>query len=311
MKKPTLPAPVHAPRSGLLLGLGAYGIWGILPIYFKQIGHIGPFEIVAHRVLWSVPLLALLLLLTGRVRVARDALTRPGTLRLLLATALLIGANWLLYIYAVTSGHILAGSLAYYLNPLANVLLGRIFLKERLTRLQWAAVALAGLGTAALAIAALEQLWLALALCLTFAVYGFLRKIAPVDSAVGLTIETSLLLPFALAWLLWGWAEGQPSFGASTVDTALLLSAGIVTATPLLLFTAAARALPYSTLGMLQFIAPTLQFLIAVALYGEAVTTAHAIAFGAIWTALGIYVSVLIREGSGTDRRDTALQQGD
>jgi chloramphenicol-sensitive protein RarD len=172
-------------------------------------------------------------------------------------------------------------------------------------------VALAGLGTAALAISALDQLWIALALCLTFAVYGFLRKIAPVDSAVGLTIETSLLLPIALVWLLWGWAKGQPSFGATTGDTALLLSAGFATATPLLLFTAAARALPYSTLGMLQFIAPTLQFLIAVALYGEAFTTAHAIAFGAIWTALGIYVSVLIREGSGTDRRDTALQQGD
>jgi chloramphenicol-sensitive protein RarD len=161
-------------------------------------------------------------------------------------------------------------------------------------------VALAALGIAALAVGALDQLWISLSLCISFASYGLLRKLAPVDSAVGLSIETSLLLPFALVWLGWGLAAGQPSFGANTHDSLLLMAAGIVSTVPLLLFTAAARALPYSTLGMLQFIAPTLQFLLAVGVYGEAFTTAHALAFGAIWTALALYVSVLIRQSAGT-----------
>jgi chloramphenicol-sensitive protein RarD len=225
----------------------------------------------------------------------REALRNRRVVVLLTVTALLIGGNWLLYVYAVNSGHILAGSLGYYLNPLANVLLGRIVLKERLTWLQWAAVALAAAGISALAAGATGQLWISLTLCVSFATYGLLRKIAPVDAVAGLAIETAILLPFAAGWLLWGLAAGSPIFGTTQLHIALIALAGIVTATPLLLFTAASKRLRYSTLGMLQFLAPTLQFLLAVSIYGEPFTRAHAIAFGAIWAALALYVLAIVR----------------
>ena len=282
-------------RKGLVLGISAYAFWGILPIYFKALRAVPSVDIVAHRILWSVPILALLLSVAGAWEELGAALRNRRAMLLLGVTALLIGANWLLYVYAVNSGHILAGSLGYYLNPLANVLLGRIVLKERLSWLQWAAVALAAAGIAALAAGALGQLWISIALCLSFASYGLLRKIAPVDATAGLAIETALLAPFAAAWLVWSFSSGQPTFGDSSADIVLIAMAGVVTTVPLLLFTAAARLLPYSMLGMLQFIAPTLQFLIAVLLYGEPFTTAHAIAFGAIWAALGLYVVAIVR----------------
>ena len=282
-------------RKGLVLGISAYAFWGILPIYFKALRAVPSVDIVAHRILWSVPILALLLSVAGAWEELGAALRNRRAMLLLGVTALLIGANWLLYVYAVNSGHILAGSLGYYLNPLANVLLGRIVLKERLSWLQWAAVALAAAGIAALAAGALGQLWISIALCLSFASYGLLRKIAPVDATAGLAIETALLAPFAAAWLVWSFSSGQPTFGDSSADIVLIAVAGVVTTVPLLLFTAAARRLPYSMLGMLQFIAPTLQFLIAVLLYGEPFTTAHAIAFGAIWAALGLYVIAIVR----------------
>ena len=282
-------------RKGLVLGISAYAFWGILPIYFKALRAVPSVDIVAHRILWSVPILALLLSVAGAWEELGAALRNRRAMLLLGVTALLIGANWLLYVYAVNSGHILAGSLGYYLNPLANVLLGRIVLKERLSWLQWAAVALAAAGIAALAAGALGQLWISIALCLSFASYGLLRKIAPVDATAGLAIETAILAPFAAAWLVWSFSSGQPTFGDSSADIVLIAVAGVVTTVPLLLFTAAARRLPYSMLGMLQFIAPTLQFLIAVLLYGEPFTTAHAIAFGAIWAALGLYVVAIVR----------------
>jgi chloramphenicol-sensitive protein RarD len=178
--------------------------------------------------------------------------------------------------------------------------LGRIVLKERLSWLQWAAVALAAAGIAALAAGALGQLWISVTLCLSFASYGLLRKIAPVDATAGLAIETTILAPFAAAWLAWSFSSGQPTFGNSSADVTLIAIAGVVTTVPRLLFTAAARRLPYSTLGMLQFLAPTFQFLVAVFLYGEPFTTAHAIAFGAIWTALGLYVLAIVRHSRAT-----------
>ena len=285
----------HIDRKGLGLGIAAYGLWGILPIYFKALRAVPSVDIVAHRIVWSVPILALLLSVAGAWKEIGIAMRNCRAMLFLLATALLIGGNWLLYVYAVNSGHILAGSLGYYLNPLANVLLGRIVLKERLSWLQWAAVGLAAAGIAALAAGALGQLWISLTLCLSFASYGLLRKIAPVDAVAGLAIETTLLAPFAAAWLTWSVTSGQPTFGNSSADLVLIAIAGVVTTVPLLLFTAAARRLPYSTLGMLQFLAPTLQFLIAVLLYGEPFTAAHAIAFGAIWAALGLYVTAIVR----------------
>ena len=282
-------------RRGFAFGVAAYGLWGVLPIYFKAISDVPAFDIVAHRVLWSLPFLAVLLTVSRGWSEVRQAVRRRRTLILLLSTATLIGINWLLYVYAVTSGHILAASLGYYLNPLANVLLGRFVLKERLSWLQWSAIAIAAAGILALAGGALDQLWISLTLCVTFATYGLLRKIALVDAVAGLAIETTLLFPLAIVWLAWRLAAGAPSFGSSGTETALLVAAGVVSTTPLLLFTAAARRLQYSTLGMLQFLAPTLQFLCAVWLYGEPFGRAHAIAFGAIWTALVLYTVALAR----------------
>ena len=291
-------SPAHPNREirrGFLFGVAAYGLWGVLPIYFKAIAAVAAVDIVAHRVLWSLPFLALLLFVSRGWGEVRQAIRRRRTLLLLLFTAVLIATNWLLYVYAVTSGHILAGSLGYYLNPLVNVVLGRFILKERLSWLQWAAVAVAAAGITALIGGALDQLWISLTLAATFATYGLLRKIASVEPVAGLAIETALWFPVALAWLAWRYAAGTPSFGSSQGESALLLLAGVVSTIPLLLFTGAARRLPYSTLGMLQFVAPTLQFLLAVLLYGEAFTRAHAIAFGAIWTALALYMVALIR----------------
>lgn len=285
----------HAPQGGFLLGLAAYALWGVLPLYFKAVAAVHAIDIVAHRVLWSLPFLVLLIALARGWDKIRAAIGRPRTLGILALTALLVGGNWLLYVYAVTSGHILAASFGYYLNPLANVLLGRFVLHERLSRLQWAAVAIAAAGISVLAAGALGQLWISLTLCISFALYGLLRKVVPADAVTGLGVETALLFPLAIVWIAWHAAAGAPVMGSNDVETGLLLLAGIVSTTPLLLFTAAAKRLPYSTLGMLQFIAPTLQFLIAVLLYGEPFTTAHAIAFPAIWIALALYVAALVR----------------
>lgn len=291
-----LPSKSEHPRPGFALGLSAYALWGVLPIYFKLIAAVPAFDIVAHRVLWSLPFLAVLIAGSKGWAKVRAAVTQPRTLGILTITALLIGGNWLLYVYAVTSGHILAASFGYYLNPLANVLLGRFVLRERLSGLQWAAVAIAAAGISVLAAGALAQLWISLTLCISFALYGLLRKVVPADAITGLAVETAILFPVAIAWLGWQAAAGQPWMGINERQSMLLLLAGIVSTTPLILFTAAAKRLPYSTMGMLQFIAPTLQFVIAVALYGEPFTTAHAIAFPAIWAALVLYVVAMLRK---------------
>jgi chloramphenicol-sensitive protein RarD len=281
-------------RAGLALGLLAYALWGVLPLYFKAVRAVPPVDIVAHRVLWSLPFLALLIAVSRGWPKVREAFTDRKTLGTLAVTALLIGGNWLLYVYAVNSGHLLAASFGYYLNPLANVLLGRFVLRERLNRLQWTAVAIAAAGISVLAAGALGQLWISLTLCGTFALYGLLRKVVAADAITGLGIETVILFPLALVWLAWRHSTGAPIMGSTNALAGLLLLAGIVSTTPLILFTAASKRLPYSTLGMLQFIAPTLQFLIAV-LYGEPLKAAHLIAFPAIWIALGLYVTAMLR----------------
>lgn len=298
MRRAPLPrrAATDPAKVGLAFGLLAYGLWGVLPIYFKQIAQVPAIDIVSHRIIWSLPFLLALLAATRGWRQVRDGIRDRRTILLLLITSVLIATNWLLYVYAVTSGHILAGSLGYYLNPLMNILLGRFILKERLTGLQWAAVTVAGAGVSVLAAGAGSTLWISLTLCVTFATYGLLRKIARVEAIAGLSIETAILFPFAAGWLALGAAAGQPVLGTNAAEGWLLGLAGIISTTPLLLFTAAARRLRYSTLGMLQFVAPTLQFLLAVALYDEAFTSAHAIAFGAIWTALALYTMSLMRD---------------
>jgi chloramphenicol-sensitive protein RarD len=295
-------------KVGLVFGLFAYALWGVLPIYFKQLAGISPIDIVAHRVVWSLLFLGALLLITRGWSQVRAGIGHRKTLFLLLVTSLLIAANWLLYVYAVTSGHILAGSLGYYLNPLMNILLGRFILKEKLTRMQWTAVGIAGIGVSVLAIGAGTTLWISLTLCVTFATYGLLRKIVAVDAVAGLSIETAILFPVAVAWLAFSGSSGHPVLGRTLVEGWLLVLSGIASTTPLLLFTSAARRLRYSTLGMLQFVAPTLQFLIAVALYNEEFTNAHAIAFASIWSALALYVTSLLRD-LRAQRRTSAVTE--
>ena len=291
----TAPVPdLSRARIGLLCGLFAYAAWGVLPIYFKALDGVSAVLIVAHRVVWSLVALAVLVSVMKGWGAVRAALRNRRALVTLTVTAGLIAVNWLLYVYAINSGHILAGSLGYYLNPLANILLGRFFLSESLSKRQWTAVAIAGAGVAVLAAGALETLWISLTLCFSFATYGLLRKQVAVDSLSGLTVETVMLTPIALAYLWFEADRGVAVFGATDAHLVLLLAAGVISTTPLLLFTEAARRLAYSTVGMLQFIAPTVQFLLAVLVYGEAVTTAHAIAFAAIWTAVALYMSAMI-----------------
>jgi chloramphenicol-sensitive protein RarD len=230
-----------------------------------------------------------------------EALTTRAMLVPMMATALLIAANWLIYIWAVTNGHVAAASLGYFLNPLLNVLLGFLFLKERLTRWQWVAVGLAGAGVAILATGALDTLWISLSLALTFGVYGLIRKVAPVGPMVGLASETIILLPLALAALAVWTVDGTGHFGTLGMGTdALLLLAGVVTAVPLLLFASAARQMPYATIGLIQYIGPTIQFLLAMFLYREPLTTAHLLTFPLIWAGLVLYSwDVLRRSRSG------------
>ncbi len=294
MDAPRSPA-TDTPRAGLAFGVGAYGLWGLLPIYFKLLSAVPAIAIVAHRVVWSLLFLAILLAARKAWREVMTAVRHRSTLLLLLGTSVLIAINWLVYVHAVNSGHILAGSLGYYLNPLANILLGRFVLGEPLSKPQWLAVAIAGAGVSILAVGALSHLWISLTLCISFALYGLLRKVAKVDATAGLSIETALLFVPALLWL--GWTSGsQPLWGETSVTLWLLVGTGVASTIPLLFFTAAARRLRYSTLGMLQFIAPTIQFLVAVFLYGEPFGTPQAAAFACIWTAAGLYLWAALRE---------------
>jgi chloramphenicol-sensitive protein RarD len=281
----------------MILGLTAYAVWGVLPLYFKALANAWPTEIVAHRIIWSLIFLSAGGMLARRWGRIHAALTTPRVPLILLATSALIAVNWTVYIYAVVSGHVLEGSLGYYLNPLVNVLLGVAFLKERLTRLQAGAVALAAVAVAILAVGAGGALWISLTLAASFASYGFIRKVAPVDAFEGLYIETLFLAPLALVWIGWLTAHRQGHFLVERHTDLLLVLGGAVTALPLLLFTAAAKRLAYSTLGFLQYVAPSLQFLIAVAVFGEPLTAAHLFCFALIWTALAIFVFEGVRVG--------------
>ncbi|WP_084607395.1 EamA family transporter RarD [Sphingomonas jaspsi] len=293
---PTSLDPHRTARIGFTYGVIAYAWWGIMPIYFKALKAVPSIDIVAHRIVWSLLVLGGLLTAVRGWSAVRSALGNPKVRWMLLLSSVLIGTNWLFYVYSINSGHILAGSLGYYLNPLANILLGRFVLKEHLTRAQWIAVGIAAAGIAVLAAGAFTTLWISLTLCFSFATYGLIRKMIAVDSLPGLAIETAILFPIAFGWLVMGGAEGRPLLGTNNVESGLLIASGVVSTVPLLCFTAAARRLRYSTVGMLQFIAPTLQFLLAVAIYREPFTAAHGVAFGCIWTALAIYTTAVIRK---------------
>ena len=276
-----------ATLSGLMLGVGAYVLWGVLPLYLRLLNGVPALQIVAHRVLWSLLLLAVIVVVFGRVRSLRAA-ARGRTLALLAASAVLIAINWLVYIWAVQHQHILDASLGYFINPLVNVALGMVLLKERLRRWQGIAVAIAGTGVVVAAVGG-QSLWISLTLAASFGLYGLLRKVAAIEALEGLTVETLLLAPICLALLIYTGANGQAAFGADRGIDVLLILAGAVTAAPLLMFAAAARKLRYSTLGLLQYIAPTLQFLQAVLLFGEKMQPGQFVVFALIWAGCAVY----------------------
>jgi chloramphenicol-sensitive protein RarD len=275
---------VSSRTSGILYALLAYTIWGLFPIYFKALPDVPADQVLAHRVLWSVVLLAVAVPLLGRRATVIEA-CRP----IILLSAVLIAANWGVYIWAVQSGRVLEASLGYFVNPLVSVLLGVIFLRERLRRRQIQAIALAAVGVIALVIRLHTLPWLPLTLALTFGLYGLVRKHAGVDAVGGLLVEALVLALPALAWVLFCASRGTGAFGVRPSTTALLVAAGPVTAIPLVWFAMGVRRLPLSMVGILQYVTPTLQFLLAVALYREPFGRAHAIAFGFIWTALALY----------------------
>jgi chloramphenicol-sensitive protein RarD len=277
-------------RGGLLYGLAAYGLWGLMPLYFRAVGTVLPLEVLAHRIVWSVVLIAVILTAWQRWPDLVRSLRTSRTVRLLLASAVLVAANWLVYIYGIWTQRVLQTSLGYFINPLFSVVLGMVFLRERLRRWQWLAVGLATVGLGYLIFTVGELPWIALALAGTFAVYGLIRKTTPVDGLIGLAIETMLLVPAALAGLAIGASRGTVTFGGNPWSTdGLLLLSGVVTTIPLLCFGQAARQLRLSTLGFLQYLAPSMQFLLAVWVFGEPFLPSQRISFGFIWTALVIF----------------------
>lgn len=272
-------------RQGVVYGVLSYGLWGMIPLYFKLVANVSPEEVLAQRVVWSFALLALLITLVGRWRDLRAALASRPTLLMLTASTLLLGFNWFVYIYAVSTNQVVEASLGYFLNPLVNVVIGVTILKEHLRGWQLVSIALAGAG-----VAIMGAPLIAVSLALSFAFYGLLRKKVAVDGLLGLFIETMLLVPIATAYIGYLQTAGTAAFNLDDPATCLkLASSGVVTAVPLLLFAAAARRLRFSTLGFLQYLAPSVQFLLAVFLFHEPLTTAKLVALGCIWTAVAIY----------------------
>jgi chloramphenicol-sensitive protein RarD len=282
--------PPHLSGNGLLAGLAAYVAWGFMPLLFHALDAVPPFEVVAWRVVFSLPLC---LLFTGLGKGWGDlarTLRQPRLVLRLVASALLIATNWTIYVTAVVHGHVLATSLGYYINPLINVLIGTLFLHERLGWRQWAAVALAGLGIALLMIGAVQMLGTALLLAVSFALYGLVRKLTPVPAITGLTVETLVLYPVAAVWVVLVMrAPHGSSIALGGWTAVLLVGTGLTTTVPLILFAVAARSLPLSSLGFLQFTAPTIVFLVGVAL-GEALSAAQLACFVLIWIAVALFV---------------------
>ncbi|MEZ8041821.1 EamA family transporter RarD [Vibrio sp. 1F263] len=277
-------------RQGILLAVGAYTMWGIAPIYFKSLSEVSPFEILSHRVVWSFFLLAFLLHMSRGWRKVRDTITSKPKMLYLVATSILVGANWLIFIWAVNSNHMLDASLGYYINPLINVLLGMFFLGERLRKLQWFAVSLAAIGVIIQLIAFGSVPIVAIALAFSFGFYGLLRKKVSLEAQTGLFIETLVMLPIAATYLLFIADSATSDFSMNPMQLNLLLvAAGVITTVPLLCFTGAATRLKLSTLGFFQYIGPSLMFLLAVLIYGEAFTSDKAITFAFIWGALVIF----------------------
>lgn len=274
-------------RTGLAQGVAAYLIWGFLPLYFKLLRDVPPAQVLAHRILWSLLLLVVAVVALRRARAIRAAV-KGRVLPLLCLSAALISVNWLVYIWAVANAHVLEASLGYFINPLVNVALGMAVLGERVSRVQAAAVALAATGVLALAVGG-GALWISLTLALSFGVYGLVRKVVAIDALGGLLIETLILAPFAVGVLIWAWSDGSAAWGLSPRLDVLLAVTGVLTAAPLLLFASAARRLRYATMGLLQYLAPSLVFLQAVFVFGEPLRPVHLVTFGLIWAGCALY----------------------
>jgi chloramphenicol-sensitive protein RarD len=295
-------------RLGIAAAVSAFVMWGLFPLYWKQLAAVPALEVVAHRTVWGFVSVALWVTLRRGWARARAA-ARPRTLRVLVASAALIGLNWLLYIWAVVHDHVVEASLGYYINPLVNVALGVAVLREQLSRAQQVALGLAGFAVAVLTLWYGRFPWIALALAASFGLYGLLRKLVAADAVTGLLWETAILTPAAGAWLLTLAASGAGVFGRSPLASSLLLLGGAVTALPLVLFAAGARALPLSTLGLVQYVSPTLQFLLAVLVFGEPFTAAHVVTFACIWAALALLALDLRRHLRGPGALVAALRR--
>lgn len=276
-------------NTGILAAVGAYVSWGLLPIYWKLLGHVPTSQLLCHRIAWSFAFLALFLGLTRRVAKLRGDLC-PTVWGSYVLASLLIGVNWFIYVWSVNAGYIVEASLGYFINPLLSVLLGVFFVGERLRRLQWVPLGLATAGVVYLTVQYGRLPWIALTLAVTFSLYGLVKKKAPLGAFEGLTLETGLLLAPALAWLVWSEQAGTGAFlRAGTGSDLLLAGAGLVTTAPLVLFAAAAHRIPLSMIGILQYIAPTIQFLIGVFVYHEPFSRAQLAGFGMVWAAVILF----------------------
>jgi chloramphenicol-sensitive protein RarD len=280
----------------LTAGLSAYLMWGLFPIYFHVLkGKVTASEILAHRVIWSLPVVAMILFRRDAMATIKPVFRDRKTLATLFLSAMLIAVNWLVFVYAIATERLMEASLGYFINPLVSVALGMIFLRERLDRMQWVSLTLACIGVGYLMAHATGLPWIALVLAISFGFYGLVRKTAPVDSPTGFFMETLLLLPFALAYFFHLWNADQSAFFADKGVMILLIIGGPLTAAPLLLFTTAARLLPLNTMGFLQYLAPTLQFALAVFAFGEPFDSVRGVAFAFIWTAVGLYIADIVR----------------
>ena len=277
-------------RKGILYGIAAYALWGFFPIYWKFLHQVPALQVIGHRISWSFVLLIAVILLSGQWQAFRSAALTSKTLAIYSIAAVLLTINWLVYVWAVNAGFIVETSLGYFINPLISVLLGVIFLRERLRPAQWVPVVLAAAGVLYLTLVYGRLPWIALSLAFSFGFYGFVKKLAPLGSLYGLTLETGIAFPLALIYLAFVQFAGTGAFrhDGAWIDI-LLIGAGAVTTIPLLMFASAARQIPLTVVGLLQYIAPTLQFLIGVFIYKEPFDQSHLIGFGIVWVALVIF----------------------
>jgi chloramphenicol-sensitive protein RarD len=278
--------------AGLAWAVLAYGSWGFFPLFWKLLDGIAALELVAHRVVWASVAYLVLVAWRRRLGELRASLRSAPVLRAIVPAALLIAVNWLVFVYAVVTERVLHASLGYFLNPLVSIVLGLVFLRERMRAPQWIAVALAGFGVVQLAALAEGFPWIGIVLAVSFGLYGLTRKVAPIDGLLGATLEALLLAPIAAGWLAWLAIEGTGAFGTLGLRTDLLLLAtGIVTGAPLVWFANAARLLPLRTLGFVQYLAPSCQFLLAVLVFGEPLTEVHVRAFACIWAGVALFTA--------------------